>query len=91
MAGYIIACFDDVGLDAARNVATAPVVGICEASVYVASMVAGSFAIVTTLPSSIPAIERCCVVMVEIIFVNECVRPIYQCWDWKREVAKARL
>ena len=51
VAGYIIACFDDVGLDAARNVATAPVVGICEASVYVASMVAGSFAIVTTLPS----------------------------------------
>ena len=58
VAGYIIACFDDVGLDAARNVATAPVVGICEASVYVASMVAGSFAIVTTLPSSIPAIEK---------------------------------
>ena len=25
VAGYIIACFDDVGLDAARNVATAPV------------------------------------------------------------------
>ena len=37
VAGYIIACFDDVGLDAARNVATAPVVGICEASVYAVS------------------------------------------------------
>ena len=56
--GYIIACFDDVGLDAARNIAEGPVVGICEAAVYTASIVAGSFVVVTTLPSSIPAIEK---------------------------------
>ncbi len=58
MDGYIIACFDDPGLDAARSVATGPVVGICEAAVYAASMVAGSFTVVTTLKSSVPAIEK---------------------------------
>ena len=56
--GYIIACFDDVGLDAARNITDAPVVGICEASVYTARLVAGSCVVITTLPSSVPAIEK---------------------------------
>ena len=31
--GFIIACFDDTGLDACREIATGPVIGICEASV----------------------------------------------------------
>lgn len=56
--GFIVACFDDPGLNAARSIATGPVVGICEAAVYATSMVAGSFTIVTTLKSSVPAIER---------------------------------
>jgi len=57
-AGYAIACFDDTGLDAARSLATAPVVGIGEAAFHVASLVAGRFSVVTTLARSIPAIEH---------------------------------
>ena len=55
--GYVIACFDDTGLDAARTVATAPVVGICEAAMHVASMLGGRFSVVTTLARSVPALE----------------------------------
>ncbi len=56
--GYIIACFDDTGLDAARAVARAPVLGICEAAMYTAAMLGTSFSVVTTLPRSIPIIEH---------------------------------
>lgn len=55
--GHIIACFDDSGLDAARALARAPVVALCEAAVHMASLIAGSFTIVTTLGRSVPAIE----------------------------------
>ena len=57
-AGYVLACFDDTGLDAARALAAAPVVGIGEAAFHLASLVAGRFAVVTTLGRSIPAIEH---------------------------------
>ncbi len=55
--GHVIACFDDTGLDAARALANAPVVGICESAVHLASLVAGSFSLVTTLGRSVPALE----------------------------------
>jgi allantoin racemase len=58
VAGHVIACFDDTGLDAARCAATAPVVGIGEAAFHLASLVAGRFSVVTTLGRSIPAIEH---------------------------------
>src|SRR5262245_6410400 len=57
VAGHVIACFDDTGLEAARALARAPVVGIGEAAFHVASLVAGRFSVVTTLGRSIPAIE----------------------------------
>ena len=57
-AGYAIACFDDTGLDAARSLARAPVVGIGEAAFHMATLVAGRFSVVTTLARSIPAIEH---------------------------------
>ena len=57
VAGHVIACFDDTGLDAARVLARAPVVGIGEAAFHVASLVAGRFSVVTTLGRAIPAIE----------------------------------
>jgi len=57
-AGFVIACFDDTGLDAARCLASAPVVGIGEAAFHLASLVAGRFSVVTTLGRSIPAIEH---------------------------------
>jgi allantoin racemase len=57
-AGLVIACFDDVALDAARSVATGPVVGICEASVTLCATVAWRFAIVTTTVNAVAVIER---------------------------------
>jgi len=54
----IIACFDDTGLDAARTIFDGPVVGIGEAAFHMASLVAGSFSVVTTLSRSIAAIEH---------------------------------
>jgi allantoin racemase len=58
VAGHIIACFDDTGLDAARTLARAPVIGIGEAAFHAATLVAGKFSVVTTLSRSIPAIEH---------------------------------
>ena len=39
-AGYVIACFGDPGLDAAREIAKGPVIGIAEAAMHAASFVA---------------------------------------------------
>jgi allantoin racemase len=55
---YIIACFDDTGLDAARSAAVAPVIGIGEAAFHVASLVSNRFAVITTLARSVSIIER---------------------------------
>jgi allantoin racemase len=57
MDAYVVACFDDTGLDAARCVTTAPVLGIGEAAFHLASLIAGKFSVVTTLARSVPAIE----------------------------------
>ncbi len=57
VAAHIIACFDDTGLEAARSLACAPVIGIGEAAFHLASLVAHRFAVVTTLSRSIAAIE----------------------------------
>ncbi len=54
---HIIACFDDTGLEAARCVAGAPVIGIGEAAFHLASLVAHRFSVVTTLSRAIPALE----------------------------------
>lgn len=54
---HVIACFDDPGLHAAREVATGPVVGICQAGLQVAMSIAARFSVVTTLPRSVPIIE----------------------------------
>lgn len=56
--GFVIACFDDTGLDAARQIAMAPVVGIGEAACHAATLVANRFTVVTTLARSIPALEH---------------------------------
>lgn len=56
--GHVIACFDDTGLDAARCLASGPVVGLCEAACLTASMVSNRFSIVTTLKRSLPALEK---------------------------------
>jgi allantoin racemase len=47
--GYVIACFGDPGLDAARELATGPVVGIAEAAMRTAGYLGRGFSVVTTL------------------------------------------
>jgi allantoin racemase len=46
---YVIACFGDPGLLAAREIAAGPVLGIAEAAMRAASFVATGFSVVTTL------------------------------------------
>jgi allantoin racemase len=55
---HIIACFDDTGLDACRQIAAAPVIGIGEAAFHAATLVAYRFSVVTTLSRSITALEH---------------------------------
>ncbi len=55
--GAVIACFDDTGLDAARSAVAIPVVGLCEAAVHVAALLAHRFVIITTLSRSIAPLE----------------------------------
>ena len=54
---YLIACFGDPGLDAARELTDAPVVGIGEAAYQAARLIAKRFAIITTLPRGIAELE----------------------------------
>jgi allantoin racemase len=55
---FIVACFDDTGLEAARCATASPVVGIGEAAFHMASLIADKFSVVTTLPRSIAPIEK---------------------------------
>lgn len=55
---FVIACFDDTGLDAARCITDKPVVGIGEAAYHMATLVANKFSVVTTLERSVPALEH---------------------------------
>lgn len=54
----VIACFDDPGLFAVREITDRPVLGICEAAMLTASVVAARFAVVTTLGRAIPIVEE---------------------------------
>lgn len=56
--GYVIACFGDPGLDAARELATGPVIGIAEAAMQTASHLGRGFSIVTTLGRTIGRAEE---------------------------------
>lgn len=56
--GFIIACFDDPGINACRELTAQPVIGIGEAAMHCASLIAASFSIVTTLNRSVPIIEE---------------------------------
>jgi len=58
VSAHIIACFDDTGLEAARSIALAPVIGIGEAAFHLASMLGHRFSVVTTLSRSIAAVEN---------------------------------
>ena len=55
---YVIACFDDTGLEAARELTDKPVLGIGEASMHAASLLCHRFCVMTTLQRSVPILER---------------------------------
>ncbi len=48
-SAYVVACFGDPGLDAARELATGPVIGIAEAGMHAAAFLGRGFSVVTTL------------------------------------------
>ncbi|MEM7255628.1 MAG: aspartate/glutamate racemase family protein, partial [Pseudomonadota bacterium] len=56
--GVIVGCFDDTGVDAARCITDRPVIGICQAAMQHAAVVATRFSVVTTLSRSVPALEH---------------------------------
>lgn len=55
---YVIACFGDPGLDAAREIASGPVIGVAEAAMRNASYVATGFSVVTTLQRTVVIAEH---------------------------------
>jgi allantoin racemase len=55
---YVIACFGDPGLDAAREIARGPVIGVAEAAMRAASFVATGFSVVTTLSRTVVIAEH---------------------------------
>jgi allantoin racemase len=54
---FIVACWGDPGLEACREVTEKPVVGIAEASMYVANMVGARWSVATILPRAKHFIE----------------------------------
>lgn len=55
---FVISCFDDTGLDAARCVTEKPIIGIGEAAFHMASLISCNFSVITTLRRSVPGIEN---------------------------------
>jgi allantoin racemase len=54
---FIVACWGDPGIEACREVTDKPVVGIAEASMYVANMLGAKFSVATILPRARDFIE----------------------------------
>ena len=94
--GVIIACFGDPGLPAARELSPVPVVGIAEAAMLTACMVAHRFSIVTVLPRVKPFLEdvvryhglesRCASIRTTPLSVLDCERDPSAA---EREIVKA--
>ncbi len=68
--GYVIACFGDTGLAAAREITGAPVVGMTEAAFYTAALVAARFSVITLPPRTRIHSER---VLRETGMAHKCV------------------
>lgn len=54
---YVLACFDDLALEAARRMVAAPVIGCCEAGIHAARAISPALAIVTTVHAALPGIR----------------------------------
>jgi len=55
--GYVLACFDDIGIEEARSMVSVPVVGTCEAGIAAARTLSRRFSIITTVHAAIPTIH----------------------------------
>jgi allantoin racemase len=55
---FVIACFGDTGVQAAREIATCPVVGMTEAALQTACLVAHRFVVITMPPRTIAHSDR---------------------------------
>lgn len=69
----VIACFGDPGLDAARELTAAPVLGIAEAAFHAASFLATGFSVVTTMTRTCVIAER----LVQRYGFERCCRGIH--------------
>ncbi len=56
-SAIIIGCFDDTALNAARDIAICPVIGIGQAAYHFAAVAGRRFSVVTTLAVSVPILE----------------------------------
>jgi allantoin racemase len=79
---FVIACFGDTGIDAAREVARGPVVGMTEAALFAAALVSPWFSVITLPPRTIIHAERVlrhtglfhrCRIRAIDVAVNDCV------------------
>lgn len=55
---FVIACWGDPGIEAARELTTKPIVGIAEASMYVANMLAARWGVITTQHRTLDMVEK---------------------------------
>jgi allantoin racemase len=51
---YVVACFGDPGLQAARQMVTQPVLGIAQSAMHAAALMAGTFSVVTSMSATVP-------------------------------------
>jgi allantoin racemase len=51
---YVVACFGDPGLEAARELVDVPVLGIAQAAMHAAALAAGTFSVVTSMSATVP-------------------------------------
>jgi allantoin racemase len=51
---YVIACFGDPGLNSARATVDVPVLGIAQAAMHAAALLAGDFSVVTSMSATVP-------------------------------------
>ncbi|QDC00143.1 aspartate/glutamate racemase family protein [Mesorhizobium sp. 8] len=56
--GYVLACFDDIGVEEARKLVPVPVVSMFGAAIARGAETGGRFAIITTVESAVAGIEH---------------------------------
>lgn len=56
--GFVLACFDDIGVAEARRLGAGPVFDACQAGILAAHSLTDRFAIVTTVSNAVGRIER---------------------------------